>query len=303
MSQVKEIETDYLVIGGGAMGAAFADEILRSDKNAHVTIVDQRDRLGGHWVDAYPYVKLHQPSAYYGVNSKILGNGSNDLSSKTEILDYYSEVLCELEATGRCQFLGQHKFLENGTAHSLSNPENTVRFSVRRKTVDATYMGVEVPKTHPPKFDVAEDVPLVPLNDLDTEYGNWDSFYVLGCGKTGIDAILFLLERGVPLEAMTWVMPNEMWCFNRESIQPGSVMDTVDELIGSATHLTSTKDIFLELERRGVVIRLSSSELPTKWKCATVTKDELERLSQLENKIKKRTYCSFTIRQNHFQKR
>ncbi len=25
---------------------------------------------GGHWTRAYPFVRLHQPSAYYGVNSR-----------------------------------------------------------------------------------------------------------------------------------------------------------------------------------------------------------------------------------------
>ncbi|HET8938855.1 MAG TPA: NAD(P)-binding protein [Polyangiales bacterium] len=60
------IETDYLVIGAGAMGLAFADELLtRTD--AHITIVDKRSAAGGHWNDAYPFVRLHQPSVFYGV--------------------------------------------------------------------------------------------------------------------------------------------------------------------------------------------------------------------------------------------
>ncbi len=34
------------------------------------SIVDRNDQPGGHWTTAYPFVRLHQPSAYYGVNSR-----------------------------------------------------------------------------------------------------------------------------------------------------------------------------------------------------------------------------------------
>ena len=33
-----------------------------------VTLVDRREGPGGHWQQAYPFVRLHAPSTYYGVN-------------------------------------------------------------------------------------------------------------------------------------------------------------------------------------------------------------------------------------------
>ena len=71
------IDTDYL-IGAGAMGMAFADTILNETTEATVTLVDQHSRPGGHWNDAYPFVRLHQPSAFYGVNSRPLGEDQKD---------------------------------------------------------------------------------------------------------------------------------------------------------------------------------------------------------------------------------
>jgi cation diffusion facilitator CzcD-associated flavoprotein CzcO len=71
------IETDYLIVGAGAAGMAFTDAIL-AHSNATVTIVDRRDAPGGHWLDAYPYVRLHQPSAFYGVDSVPLGGDAID---------------------------------------------------------------------------------------------------------------------------------------------------------------------------------------------------------------------------------
>jgi cation diffusion facilitator CzcD-associated flavoprotein CzcO len=63
-----EIETDYLVVGAGASGLAFADSLL-TEADVDVVLVDRREHAGGHWRDAYPFVRLHSPSAYYGVNS------------------------------------------------------------------------------------------------------------------------------------------------------------------------------------------------------------------------------------------
>ena len=70
---------DYLVVGAGAMGMAFTDVIL-TDTDATVALVDRYGRPGGHWTCAYPHVRLHQPSAFYGVNSRELGTSSRDVA-------------------------------------------------------------------------------------------------------------------------------------------------------------------------------------------------------------------------------
>ena len=64
------IETDYLIVGAGAAGLAFADALIAAS-DADVVLVDRRHGPGGHWNDAYPFVRLHQPSAFYGVNSPV----------------------------------------------------------------------------------------------------------------------------------------------------------------------------------------------------------------------------------------
>ena len=61
-------KTDYLVVGAGAMGMAFID-VLMAESEATVTVVDRYHQPGGHWNVAYPFVRLHQPSSFYGVNS------------------------------------------------------------------------------------------------------------------------------------------------------------------------------------------------------------------------------------------
>jgi cation diffusion facilitator CzcD-associated flavoprotein CzcO len=45
--------TDYLVIGSGAMGMAFTD-ILMTETDARVVMVDRHHQPGGHWNQRLP---------------------------------------------------------------------------------------------------------------------------------------------------------------------------------------------------------------------------------------------------------
>lgn len=282
----KKSETDYLVIGGGAMSAAFVDALLSGDKKATVTIVERRDRLGGHWNNAYPYVTLHQPAIFYGVNSINFGNGSTDLSTLPEIYAYFAKVMARFKKSGRVTFLGGHNYLGDNKVAPIDKPDEVVEYTVNKRLVNGTYMGVEIPSCHPPKFEVEECIPFHPPNDLPELVGNWQNYYVLGCGKTGIDAVLYLLKNGVPQEKIHWVMSNDIWCFKRSEIQVGRVMDAVLEHVFAANKVDTPDDIFLEVEKNGGIIRLDPDVQPTKWKCATVNADEIEALQPVKNKIR-----------------
>ena len=96
--KIIKLETDYLVIGSGAMGMAFVDEMLigsskhGNNQNTEFIIIDKHAKPGGHWNDAYQFVTLHQPAAFYGVNSKFLGEGINQFKSLKLCLHY--QVAC-----------------------------------------------------------------------------------------------------------------------------------------------------------------------------------------------------------------
>ena len=62
------LDTDYLVVGAGASGLAFTDALI-DHADVQVVVVDRRHGPGGHWLDAYPFVRLHQASVFYGVAS------------------------------------------------------------------------------------------------------------------------------------------------------------------------------------------------------------------------------------------
>ncbi len=142
------IETDYLVIGSGAVGRAFSDVIL-NETDANIVFVDLHDRPGGYWNDAYPFVRLHQPSANYGVNSRALGHGTKDatglnagldeLASGAEVLSYFEQVMQQqFLPTGRVAYHPQCRYGQQGGEHTFTSlvSGRRQRVSVRRKLVD-----------------------------------------------------------------------------------------------------------------------------------------------------------------------
>ena len=67
-----ELTTDHLIIGAGALGMGFLEEVVLNS-SMEAIIVDIRDKPGGHWNDAYSFVRLHHPAVTYGLNSRSLG--------------------------------------------------------------------------------------------------------------------------------------------------------------------------------------------------------------------------------------
>ena len=300
-----QIETDYLVIGSGAAGLAFVDTLL-DESDAHVTLVDRHGQPGGHWNDAYPFVTLHQPSAFYGVNSMALGSGRKDahglnqglyeLASGPEICAYYDRLVRQrLLPTGRVSYHPMCNHLGGGLFESILSGQRT-QVRVRRKTVDATYYSPPVPSTHRPKFSIADGVRLVPPNALPALWHSPGTlprhFVILGAGKTAMDAVVWLIQSGAAPDALHWVVPRDSWLVNRVTTQPAA--EFFNEAIGGQAEqmaafaqATSTDDLFERLEACGVVLRIDRSRKPTMFHLATVAPGELEVLRRVHNVIRR----------------
>jgi hypothetical protein len=298
-----EIETDYLVIGAGAAGMAFTDSLI-ADSDADVVMVDRRHRPGGHWNDAYPFVRLHQPSAYYGVNSRVLGTDTIDevganagfyhRASAAEICDYFYRVLEEhLLPSGQVRFFGMCDYVgDRSTEHRfvarLTGEETTVR--VRRKVVDATYLETAVPSTHTPPFEIDPAAQLIPVNDLVGLTEPATGYTVIGAGKTAMDACVWLLDSGVAPESIRWIRPRDAWILDRTHSQP---LDLVARLIEGVSldleagaQAESVEDLFHRLEASGRLVRIDPTVEPTMYRCAIVSRPELEKLRSITNVVR-----------------
>jgi NAD(P)-binding Rossmann-like domain len=304
------MQTDYLIIGSGATGMAFVDTLL-DESDAHITIVDRHAKPGGHWNDAYSFVTLHQPSAYYGVNSTELGSrrkdssgpnaGLYELASGPEINTYYDKLMQQrFLPSGRVSYYPMSNYADGLITSLLSGTQTNV--VVRTKTVDCTLFSPGIPATHTPKFKVANGVRLVTPNALPQlwlQRGGEpvpQQFCVVGAGKTAMDAVVWLLRNGAAADAIAWVVPRDSWLLDRQQTQPGieffnhSMGGEADKLAAFA-QATSIDDAFLRMETTGQMLRIDPSRMPTMFHYATVSKGEVELLRSIHR----------VIRQGHVQ--
>jgi len=297
------LTADYLVVGAGAMGMAFSDEIICTgkDKTTTIIMVDTRASVGGHWNDAYDFVKLHQPAAYYGVNSEVLGSGGTDLASKYQILAYFEKVLKKLEGTGQLEFYPQCRYIGEGRFTSVLDPELEYVVDVRRKVVDASYLTTKVPSTHPPKYTIHPGVTLVPINGIARLDKSWEKYVVIGAGKTGIDAVLRLLDLGVSQEKISWIVPNDPWMQNRDTLQVSEIPNFIDMWFSIMPGFEDGGDAYKKLEKAGFFMRLDPSIWPTKQKCATVSSAELRQLQTVTSVVRQGRVAALHVDKIEFQ--
>ena len=295
----KALETDYLVVGCGAAGMAFTDALI-TDCDAQVVMVDRRHAPGGHWNDAYPFVRLHQPSAYYGVNSLPLGSetidahGSNqgfyERAGAPEICAYYDRVMQKrLLPSGKvryfpmCEYTGDHRFvsLASGDAYEVT---------VRKKRVDATYLEPSIPASYKPPFDIATEARCIPINDLARLAEHADGYVIIGAGKTAVDACLWLLEIGVSPDDIRWIKPRESWYLNRVFAQGGELVGTLFEgyslQVEAAAHANSVDHLLHQLNATAQLLRLDEDVAPTMYKSATASAWELEQLRRIRKVVR-----------------
>ena len=291
------MEVDYLDVGAGAAGMAFPDAHV-GHADVSVLLVDRRHGVGGHWLDAYPFVRLHQASAFYGVASTLLGGGRvqqdgpetglHERALAPEICAYYTRVLDDrLVGSGRVAFRPGIEHLGDGRLVSrLSGKDLDVR--VRRRVVDARYLEPKIPSGTPPPFEIGEGVDVVPVNALAKVEQARSQYVVVGSGKTATDACIWLLHNGVDPDAILWVRPRDPWMQNRAVVQPdpavflGMAADTMQ----AAAAATSPDEFFLRLEDAGVMLRIDRTVTPTMAKAPTLAVWELELLRTIENVVR-----------------
>ena len=291
------VDVDYLVVGAGAMGMGFVDALI-DHADVRVALVDRRDGVAGHWRHAYPFVRLHQSSTFYGVASRVLGGGRlqttgpeaglHERADQPTICAYYEQVLSErMVGPGRVEFFPRCDFAGGRTFVSLESGE---RFHVpdRCRVVDARYLAPDIPAETPPRFGVAEGARVIPVNDLPAWEGTTSQYVVVGSGKTATDACVWLLGRGVEADTITWVRPRDPWMLNRALIQPDPViyLGMVAEMMRLAAGAGSLPKLFGQLEDAGIMLRIDPSVTPTMAKAPTLGRWELDRLRSITRVVR-----------------
>jgi hypothetical protein len=276
---------------------AFTDALV-DHADVRVALVDRRHGVSGHWLEAYPFVRLHQSSAFYGVASTLLGGGQlqqrgperglQERATQSEICAYYARVLDRLVDSGRVEFFPNSEYVGERTVVSRISGE---RFEVGRecRVVDAHYLAPGIPAETAAPFGVAEDARVVPVNALARLEEAPSQYVVVGSGKTATDACIWLLSRGVDPDAICWVRPREPWMLNRAVVQPDPVifLGMVADTLQAAKDTPSLDELFLRLEALGIMLRIDRTVTPTMAKAPTLATWELDQLRTLENVVRR----------------
>lgn len=293
----RKVDADYLVVGAGAAGMAFTDALI-ANAEVSVAVVDRRHDVGGHWLDAYSFVRLHQASTFYGVASTLLGDGAvqtdgpeiglQERATAPEICGYYSRLLERRMLTSgqvvfypNCDYLGERRFMSR-----LSGQRYEV--GTRCRVVDARYLSPRIPADTPAPFGVADGARVVAVNEL-VRLGEAPPRYVIvGSGKTATDACVWLLSNGVDPESISWVRPRDPWMLNRAVIQPDPAVfiKMAADTLEAAAEAKAADEVFLRLEAAGVMLRIDQSVTPTMARTPTLARWELDRLRTIGSVVR-----------------
>jgi thioredoxin reductase len=187
---------DVCIVGAGIGGlnALFvASRYLSRDQK--VVLVDSRQRVGGMWVDTYPYVRLHQPHPMFtaGDIEWKLGADRSYLATKDEVLDHFTHCLNVIKERVRVDELF------GATMESATEADGTIRVTCRSAdgrvhVVEAKRLikahGVGVTPNDPLEVS-SRRVESVSPDYCDVRFGDIRNskapVWIIGGGKTGMD--------------------------------------------------------------------------------------------------------------------
>jgi len=324
---MKNLVCDYLIIGSGAAPLAFLDTLLTELPGKKVILVDKKVRPGGHWVDAYDFVHLHQPSIVYGITSKQLeGNWAKLLfskftlpwvhrASKQELVDYYQEFVEEKCKSGQVEYFPEcvydlKKKLDddNKTTFTSLDGQQSYTVEVRDKLVNGVQGECIIPSLTPPGFSVDKSIQLLTPNELydwhkrkpESEGGYLSKIRTAFCGgrnsKNGAQNRHFVvlgagktaMDTVVFLQTTMGVSPSDIsW------VIPNDVwmMTRESNPLGYVKVLLDAdgdkEKAAMIMEKKGQFVRLDPDVLPTRFRFPTVGAEEVAVMRKVDHKVRR----------------
>ena len=147
-----------------------------------------------------------------------------------------------------------------------------------------------MPATQPPKYTISDGVNLVPINKLAEIKVPWKRYVVIGAGKTGLDALLYLIDNNVDPAKIVWIVSNDCWYINRTVFccDVKKMGDVFPRLLGKEGLLGAedVNDAYEKLEALGQFMRLDKNIWPTKMRAATVSEEEINKIRRVGNVVR-----------------
>lgn len=319
------LSCDYMLIGSGAAGLAFLDTLLKEQPDAKVILVDKKARPGGHWVDDYDFVKLHQPSIVYGVASKQLeGNWLKLLltrftlpwvhrAGKQEILDYFGEVVDSQVAAGRLQYFPSCSYdfeqkLDKDVVFSSLDGKEKYSVEIRRKLVDGVRGECIIPSLSPPKFDVDKSITMMTPNQIfdlneseSKKKGGWKIPFVGCVGGSADNGRTTKNRHFIVLGCGKTAMDTVVFLQETMGVQPSAISWVIPNDVWMLSrgggdpsgyvrallkHKNDKDKAILDLEEKGAFVRLDKNVMPTVFRFPVIGKEEVAIMRKIEHMVR-----------------
>lgn len=268
---------DYLVTSANVEDLAFVDRLLAENQVWTVIIVDTNAHPGGRWCHAPPFAKLDQPSAFYGVGSMPMD--ASKTMRRDEILQYCQRIVEHFVQRGRVQYFPMTTF-DGKNLCSIIDSDIVKPVVIRRKVVRSSFSApVQAARMFP--FHVAAGTLVVPPKELPLVASGHAKYVVIGSGRSGMEAVVWLLKQGVCPEKLHWVVPEDMWLVSQSSMEPENYVATARKFWALFVESDTVEEFELGLEREGLRHRVDPTKRPTLFRGTTVTDAELVQLRRV----------------------
>ena len=222
-------EAAVVVIGAGYAGiSALHAAIGHLAPRQRAVIADIRTDWGGQWLEQYDFVRLHQPYRHFTAHDQAwaLDKDPAHLASRAEILDHMRDLGTRAEARQPVSPLFGHRYIGHErrpgsamlevTFESVADPSSTVVIRTPR-LIKATGFDLSIKKPLSLSSSAVEST--APVDLRQAVKGGDAEFYVIGSGKTAMDAILFIRARA-PDAPVTLVAGHGAMFLNRDRFFP-----------------------------------------------------------------------------------
>lgn len=196
---------DVCIVGAGlaGMNALFvAGQYLNPGQK--VILLERRPRVGGMWVDTYPYVRLHQPHPMFtaGNIAWTLGREPSYLATRDEVLDHFEHCLqqirqrIQVDVRFGWMFVSDSEHDGDDVQVSCTDAAGTEHL-IRADRLIKAY-GLRVTPNDPLQVS-SDSVRSVSPNSCDVRHGEIaDSdapVWIIGSGKTAMDTAYTLITE------------------------------------------------------------------------------------------------------------
>lgn len=148
-----------------------------------------------------------------------------------------------------------------------------------------------VSKMRAPPWTVGPGTTCIPSASLPDHASKCPPHYcIVGNGKTGIDAIVWLIERGTDPGQITWIVPRDSYMYNRAIGQVAQLkMSSLPFHLEAAKAVAEAEDVdemWARLVESGYVRVLDPAHKPSTWHCPVVSDVEFECIRKVKDVVR-----------------